>query len=437
VGIITTARQKLSLGAKVAVTVLILSAPARAGDGGIGNGQRCEDDGGSCQSGYCIDGYCCDESCGEPCEVCNGADRNVSGAVNGQCVLAPIGFAGRPSCEPTVCNGDSPFCAVACTPPSGSTPSQFCAPGNYCVSYRCMAKKPNGQSCTQDCPAGGPCEACLSGNCVDGVCCDTPCEGDCVACSAQLKGQGEDGHCENVAANLPGRPKGCAKDPPNNCGYTGLCDGTGYCQVMSQGFVCDAPHCEDGKAFTRSCDGAGGCAIIDCPYGCDATGTECATCADGGCDAASSSGDAMGTSEVDSSVVDGAPADGAPADSALGDGAPADDGSAEASTASPGPECDGASVVEPNGGRLPCAPYACRQGACLTQCESLQDCTMPNVCNFQGQCGMFVSGELPKSCTISPAPGARSPGFAASKFAVVALLALAGRIGRRRGARAP
>ena len=41
---------------------------------------------------------------------------------------------------------------------------------------------------------------CHSGSCVDGVCCDSPCDGDCVGCSAATKGTGVDGVCEFVVA---------------------------------------------------------------------------------------------------------------------------------------------------------------------------------------------------------------------------------------------
>lgn len=65
---------------------------------------------------------------------------------------------------------------------------------------------------------GDPCEvgdACNSGHCVDEICCDAACDGDCVSCNID----GSVGICS---------PHPAANDPDGDCG-AGTCDGAGNC----------------------------------------------------------------------------------------------------------------------------------------------------------------------------------------------------------------
>lgn len=65
---------------------------------------------------------------------------------------------------------------------------------------------------------GSPCgdaAECASTQCVDGVCCDSTCEGACVACNLD----GFEGVCS---------PHAPATDPESECGM-GVCDGVGEC----------------------------------------------------------------------------------------------------------------------------------------------------------------------------------------------------------------
>ena len=71
--------------------------------------------------------------------------------------------------------------------------------------------------------------ACQSGQfCVDGVCCDTPCSGDCVACTAALKGSGVDGVCGPIAAGTDPESE-CNAQGVASCGNDGNCNGSGAC----------------------------------------------------------------------------------------------------------------------------------------------------------------------------------------------------------------
>ena len=156
-----------------------------------------------------------------------------------------------------------------------------------------------------------PCNAptdCESGFCVDGVCCDSACPGLCEACTAALKGSGEDGTCGQMPA----------------------------------GALCDPAHC-DGDAFAfvddSFCDAAGACiapAGVDClknepckfdlcgGKGCEQVtmldGTECGAgqvCSDGVCGRdMSSSSSGMGSGG--DATGGGAAAGGAPGSSSSG-----------------------------------------------------------------------------------------------------------------------
>lgn len=70
-----------------------------------------------------------------------------------------------------------------------------------------MALLSDGAACTEALP-------CASGFCVDGVCCETACDGACEACDGAV-----DGSCAPIARGA---------DPDNECALT--CDGEGACQ---------------------------------------------------------------------------------------------------------------------------------------------------------------------------------------------------------------
>jgi hypothetical protein len=114
------------------------------------------------------------------------------------------------------------------------------------------------------CSLGGECR---SGHCVDGVCCDTACDGLCESCIA-----GGAGTCTPLPE---GSASGgdCAADPVSTCGKDGSCDGHGQCRLYLKGTSC-------GGGF--ACSGLGAV----CPHSCDGD-ESCDT--DSRCDVASHS----------------------------------------------------------------------------------------------------------------------------------------------------
>jgi len=108
--------------------------------------------------------------------------------------------------------------------------------------------KPIGTSCAMG-------AECASGFCADGVCCNVACTGTCMTCA----GQGTVGTCVNAQIGTDPRDQ-CPVQAASTCGSTGMCDGTGQCDVYPAGTVCQEMACT-GFMLTSAfrCDGMGMC----------------------------------------------------------------------------------------------------------------------------------------------------------------------------------
>ena len=229
-----------------------------------------------CGSGQCPkqDGVCCDSACSGSCLACL---SEKTGAATGSC--APVtknadpdkecGDQGAKTCgsNATGCNGvlngtgcnlypDKTPCApaqckdgketvalqcdgkgtcvmqtaTACAPytcdAAGSVCLKTCSKDAECVatSYcdgatkKCLPKKDDGNTCDSGA------HECKSGNCpaMDGVCCDKPCNGECVACTKTKTGLANSGTC----GPIPNKA-----DPDGECapGTAACCNGAGAC----------------------------------------------------------------------------------------------------------------------------------------------------------------------------------------------------------------
>jgi hypothetical protein len=147
--------------------------------------------------------------------------------------------------------------------------------GNTSSSAELFQPGPQGDTCQ----GGGDC---LSGFCVDGVCCDKGCGGVCEACSAAKKGSGVDGVCGPVAADTDPDDE-CPTQDKSTCGTSGTCDGKGACARYPAKTPCGAAQCVDGLSTGLLCSADGKCEqdVVSCaPFRCaskEACASACAT----------------------------------------------------------------------------------------------------------------------------------------------------------------
>lgn len=105
-----------------------------------------------------------------------------------------------------------------------------------------------------ECLAGGDCR---TGYCVDGICCDEACTGQCEACDLP----GRIGTCSVVSGSPRGGRAACAGDG-SVC--SGTCDGISReaCTLPGPPTVCRAASCSSGVAVLEAqCQGTGRCPV--------------------------------------------------------------------------------------------------------------------------------------------------------------------------------
>jgi hypothetical protein len=263
------------------------------------NGYKCNGDG-ECASGHCSGGTCCNVACSGACVSCT-----LPGSV-GRCQLVPAGqrSAGCSEASESTC-GRTGYCdgVGACALwPAETTPcaTSSCAGSTLlnatavcdgrgtcqaaqlidCAPFRCVAGACN-TSCKSDadCEEGHACEFengstvgscgkkqngqpcgsdsdCNSGQCVDGVCCESWCEGPCRSCALP----GSPGQCTNLPSGASDPRETCSDHGSDTCGEDGFCDGNGGCRVYQLGTKCGTASCDQGS-FTDApaCNQTGQC----------------------------------------------------------------------------------------------------------------------------------------------------------------------------------
>ncbi|MFT3923177.1 MAG: hypothetical protein QM778_11650 [Myxococcales bacterium] len=211
------------------------------------------------KQGSClIDGTCFtngETNIDDPCERCdrskanNGWSLKPSGTRCGdpsctsgvltpfpQCSAAGSCDAQAPvSCDGAVC-ADSISCNGACTG------DKDCVANTHCDQGVCVPDVPNGEPCDRA-------TECTSNFCVDGVCCNSVCNGACLSCDL-------DGHVGTCSPNAAGT------DPDMDCPDAQFCGGNGKCvgENRPNGSDCDGPEvcesgfCADGVCCNAACD---------------------------------------------------------------------------------------------------------------------------------------------------------------------------------------
>lgn len=142
----------------------------------LANGATCSTNG-ECASASCVDGVCCNSPCTGLCQACTAAKKGAG--ANGACGAIVAGI----------------------------DPDNECPGADVCSAGAC--KELNGSACSAA-------TECLSGNCIDGVCCNTACGALCQACNIA----GSIGTCANVPAG---------SDPASECAGAVNCNGAGAC----------------------------------------------------------------------------------------------------------------------------------------------------------------------------------------------------------------
>ncbi len=248
-----------------------------------------------CATGFCTDGVCCDSACDGQCEACNvsakvGTCSPVTGSpvgprsacstdgtsCGGVCDGTHSNICHYPTaetnCRAASCTGDTAVMAGVCNGSGACPPEQDvgcgangcgettckngcsvdldCSAGSYCAAGICTPQKGPGATC-------GGTDQCASGNCVDGVCCDSACTGQCQACDVT----GRVGTCSPVpAGGSPHSARQACTNDGSGCG--GVCDGVdiAICAYPSAETTCRAGSCTGGVSIlTASCDANGHC----------------------------------------------------------------------------------------------------------------------------------------------------------------------------------
>jgi hypothetical protein len=148
------------------------------------------------------------------------------------------------------------------------------------------ARSENGTACTAA-------TDCTSGFCVDGVCCDVACDGQCEACDVAQS----EGTCSPVSGTPHGSRPACSGTDP----CLGECNGAAraICVYPDETTTCGdtTSSCADGSETVNRCNGIGACVPTPtpcAPFACGDTAcntkckrdTECAagaTCQAGAC----------------------------------------------------------------------------------------------------------------------------------------------------------
>lgn len=329
--------------------------------GGYRMGEACN----PCESGFCIDGVCCDRACA-PDEACSAALK-ASGD-DGTCGGAKGATDGSPCEEDEACTSGHCIDGVCC--------NRECNAAEACSEALKVSGADGSCGEAKTAIAGADCtseETCTSGYCVDGVCCNTRCDELCEACTAGLKGSGDDGRCGVIEAGTDPENE-CDDDGAATCRQNGWCDGRGACDLYADG-ECQAEVCDDAR---------------DCASGFCVDGVCCDSACDGECEACVASKKGGGKDGVCGPAPEGTDPDGECKNQASCEDKPLCDGAGRCRcmAADTGPTCadDGVTLLVDAETERDCSPYLCVGAACLSSCSNASDCVASKRCSAGGEC---------------------------------------------------
>ncbi|MFS8067874.1 MAG: hypothetical protein ACMG6S_16045, partial [Byssovorax sp.] len=272
----------------------------------------------------------------------------------------------------------------------------------------CSPKRINSTVCMAD-------EQCISNNCVDGLCCDLACKGQCQACDRP----GFPGKCLSIGSEAE------PEEPHPNAGGTNpraACDGVtggtvtscaGRCTGATDPTLCQYPDAARTLQGTTCTDVPGAPSKLT-SYPCDGKGTNTETASDCGGFLCADAATCKTACAVDAECLA--------------------DWVCTEKVCQPltGPLCDGTNILRrpaSQGGNAACADhFTCPAGntACRTDCDAVTDCTDGLVCNNDRKCVERLGAGVLTSCSASP------PGSSTGGGAILWLLGLAGLVFFRR-----
>lgn len=302
-------------------------------------------------------------------------------------------------------------------------------------------------------PAGTACTStaeCLSGFCVDGVCCASACNEGCGVCSI-AKGATADGTCTAAvsgttchaasceegrsiaAATCDGSALACAvvrTDCANNMACDGAACRTAACAAPTHcrsGFRCEAGACVAQIALGGACASSEACVSGACVEGrcCDGfCSGVCEVCSETGACVAAAAGEIgrCDTSDTCAGICDGVATRDClkfPGEEKLCGATVCEDGGQAHYT------CNGAGMCSGLTASTPCTPYICGESACRTECAIDADCVGDTLC-VESAC--VAPPPAPKDdsdsgCGCSSMPGG-APGGASGTASALALILL-------------
>lgn len=308
--------------------------------------------------------------------------------------------------------GTEPDCGPDLGPTHGMTFDEsrrevvLIGPGAGAGPTQMWIYRAGGAACAADTDCGGA-QICST---VDKVCCDQNCTDVCHTC---------------LAATAPGI---CTElshgESDDTCNNGKACGANGVCQVAAgtactTDDVCASDHCSDGVCCSTACDGQ--CDVCTKALGATADGT-CTNAPAGYAGNPSCGGFACnGTSPACQTTC--------ATDADCASGFSCVSGKCEGVT------CDGDhTVTTSDGTKIDCAPYKCGTAdqACGKTCDSINDCSTPNVCNGSHACVAPAASSDSGGCAV----GVNENRDTSRSIPTLLLGILAFALGRRRRRRA-